>query len=143
MMEEWRKYRDMPYEVSNMGRVKSLSRTFPMKNPKSGTWQKRTLKERIRKPQEDMSGYHILVLSHNNKQSTHKIHRMVMEAFCGSSDLEVNHKNCVKTDNRLSNLEYVSRKENANHAKKMGRFKNNGSHYKDIPRNQKGVFCKL
>ena len=44
------------------------------------------------------------------------IHRLLMSLFVGESDLDVNHINGIKTDNRLENLEYVSRKENIKHA---------------------------
>jgi len=44
------------------------------------------------------------------------VHRLVMALFIGESELDVNHINGVKTDNRLENLEYVSRKENIKHA---------------------------
>lgn len=43
---------------------------------------------------------------------TRRIHRLVMEAFVGFSDLEVNHKNGIRADNRLGNLEYCTRSYN-------------------------------
>ena len=45
-----------------------------------------------------------------------KVHRLVMEAFIGASDLHVDHLNMVKDDNRLCNLEYVTVKENVRRA---------------------------
>ena len=44
------------------------------------------------------------------------VHRLLMSLFVGESELDVNHINGIKTDNRLENLEYVSRKENIKHA---------------------------
>jgi hypothetical protein len=46
------------------------------------------------------------------------VHRLVMAAFVGPLPIghEVNHKNGVKTDNRLENLEYVTHSENQQHA---------------------------
>jgi hypothetical protein len=48
------------------------------------------------------------------------VHRLVMELFMGPSSLHVNHKNGIKADNRLENLEYVSPQENNKHAWETG-----------------------
>lgn len=53
---------------------------------------------------------------------SNKAHRYIISAFLGESNLEVNHKDCNKGNNHLNNLEYMTRKENANHAVKNGRF---------------------
>jgi HNH endonuclease len=44
------------------------------------------------------------------------VHRLVAMAFLGSSTLQVNHKNGVKTDNRIGNLEYVTAQQNIRHS---------------------------
>lgn len=50
------------------------------------------------------------------------IHHLVAEAFIGArlAHMTVNHINCVKTDNRVSNLEYVTQSENMKHAWRSG-----------------------
>lgn len=52
----------------------------------------------------DRYGY--MYLSHKNKK--YKIHRLVAATYFGKSDKQVHHKNNIKTDNRLINLEYVT-----------------------------------
>jgi hypothetical protein len=82
-------WKDVPsyeglYQVSNLGRVKSL---------KFG-------KEKILKSGTNTKGYFYVILCNKNTQPF-SIHRLVMRAFVGESDLQVNHKNGIKTDNRL------------------------------------------
>lgn len=60
-------------------------------------------------------GYKMVTL-YNIKQTTFLVHRIVALAFLKKSWLEVNHIDGVKTNNKLSNLEMVSRKANAAHA---------------------------
>jgi hypothetical protein len=45
------------------------------------------------------------------------VHRLIAEAFLGESDLQINHKNGNKTDNRLENLEWVTLQQNVDHAR--------------------------
>lgn len=66
------------------------------------------IKKRFLSGHISMYGY--VVLTHCKKQ--HKVHRLILEAFIGFSSLPVDHKNMVKTDNRLDNLEYVTHSEN-------------------------------
>lgn len=55
------------------------------------------------------------------------LHRLVTETYFGPSKLHVNHKNGNKFDNRLSNLEFVTRNKNAEHAHRTGLIKAKGS----------------
>jgi hypothetical protein len=71
----------------------------------------------VLKPQKGPNGYQIIALGHGN---TFLIHRLVMLAWIGPSDLIVNHKNGIKDDNRLENLEYVTHSENHRHAYRTG-----------------------
>ena len=83
------------WEISNLGRVKKDDKIFI--------------------PRIDKSGYCNL-----GKGIT--VHRLVAEFFIPNSDLksQVNHINGIKTDNRIENLEWVTRSENMKHAFKIG-----------------------
>lgn len=96
------------YEVSSMGRVKSLERKDCLG---------RTVKERILKQAVTHDGYLRVGLYAGGKLKTLKIHRLVCEAFNDNRDEkpEVNHINEDKTDNRASNLEWCTRTWNNNH----------------------------
>lgn len=92
------------YEVSSFGRLK----TFNWKN---------TGRESILKPALDKSGYLRTVLKGDDgKSKTIKAHRIVLNSFYATKDiLEVNHINGIKTDNRIENLEWCTRKQNIQH----------------------------
>lgn len=93
------------YMVSNLGRIKSV-RYYNGRN------------EAIRKLTPDKDGYLTVVLCKNNKPKTLKVHRLVAEAFVPNlSNLpQVNHKNGVKSDNRVENLEWCDGKYNVNYS---------------------------
>lgn len=97
------------YEASNLGRIKSIiiRHNFP--------------KPRIIKSKSNGDGYLQLNLYNKfHKRKMFSVHRLVMFAFHGISDLQVNHKNGDKSNNRIDNLEYVTQTENNQHALKTG-----------------------
>lgn len=67
-------------------------------------------------------GYPIVRLYKHKIGQTHRVHRLVLRTFIGESDLVCNHKNSRRTDNRLKNLEYVTKSENSIHGIKNGTF---------------------
>ena len=99
------------YEVSNLGRVRSLGRTCNSKN--SSTQFK---KARILIQEVTIFGYCRVRLYDAEGKSKHfAVHRLVMNAFVGSSELQINHINEIKTDNRVENLEYCTQAYNCNY----------------------------
>ena len=100
------------YEVSNLGRIKSLRKKI-MNN---GVLSER--KEIILAKRKDGSGYPQVYLYNNNHKISIKVHKIVYETYIGSIDkkLQINHLNGIKDDNRIENLEQITAKENVNHS---------------------------
>src|SRR5574343_1086214 len=67
-------------------------------------------------------GYEKIILTKNNKSTLFSVHRLVAKMFIPNPENKefVNHKNGNKLDNRVENLEWCSRSENATHAYKLG-----------------------
>lgn len=109
-------YEDL-YEVSSHGRIKSLSRFIEKDN---GTIQR--FKEKILKLQSDAYGYKVVALTKDKKATNKKFHRIIAEAFIPNPDNlpEINHKNGIKSDNRIENLEWCTRRHNLIHALENG-----------------------
>lgn len=99
------------YEVSSLGRIRGVDRVIMRKDGK-----KYTVKGAILSPSKrGYDGYLDISLRREGRQKTHKIHRLVMLTFVGEppeGKYEVDHKDGDPENNRLSNLEYVSKKEN-------------------------------
>lgn len=104
-MEE---YRDIPdyegsYQVSNFGNVLAL-------RYHQGRFS------RVLKPKTDKYGYLCVRLSRKGVGKCFTIHRLVMLTFKGKSNLTVNHIDKNKINNKLSNLEYMSNKDNVRYS---------------------------
>lgn len=101
------------YQISNLGRIKSLSRTS---NNRNGSFK---TKEIIMKPMKASNGYLIACLWKNNKQKKFIIHKLVADAFIPNPNgyKEINHKDENKENNIVDNLEWCNHKYNMNYGK--------------------------
>lgn len=112
--EEWRPIKgyEGQYEVSNHGRIKSLSREE----------NNRTLKDRIMKQYVGKTGYMQVRLCKNNQTKLWKVHDLIAKSFIENPyDFPiVNHKDGNKINNDISNLEWCSYSHNIKHAYRTG-----------------------
>lgn len=98
------------YEASTNGEIKTFN------------W-KGCGREAIIKPAKDGSGYLRTMLKRDDgKMHTIKVHRIIAATFIDNplNKAEVNHINGIKTDNRVENLEWVTKEENIKHWVSMG-----------------------
>lgn len=93
-------------EVSEEGQIRSLLRGVP----------------RILKTQTDNKGYQRVRVTINRQKMSFKVHREVAKAFISNPDNlpQVNHKDGNKGNNHISNLEWITNKENCHHAIQNG-----------------------
>jgi hypothetical protein len=107
-MEKWKPIHSLNcnYEASNLGRIRRA------------VGSRGTTKGRICAIGTMPAGYKVVSVQHDKQTVTRLVHRLVAEAFFGlpPADYEVNHKDSDKSNNRLENLEYVTRSENLQHA---------------------------
>lgn len=115
-IETWKDIPDYPgYMASTHGRIKSIGHVS-----KRGT--KYPVKGKIRKCILSKSGYLRIQLTHKGK--IHQVHQLIALTFLDNKNkyTSVNHKNGVKTDNRVLNLEWCTSQQNTLHAVRSGLF---------------------
>lgn len=112
-MEIWKQIKNLHYSISNIGNIR---------NDNTG---------KQLKPQKNSFGYLSILLYDNGKPVQFRIHRLVLEAFNpveNMQNLQVNHIDHNRENNRLQNLEWTTPKENCN-KKKLRKFYNSKGCY--------------
>lgn len=103
--EEWRDVVDFEnsYTVSSLGRIKAKKR----KGSRGGILKS-----------GDSSGYPFVILTVKGRAYGRRIHSLVARSFLGErpEDCEVNHVDGDKSNNQVSNLEYITHQQNMDHA---------------------------
>lgn len=118
--ETWRPVRGFEnyYEVSDLGRLRSLGRTQEIAN-RWGTNTVRVFDPKLLSPSRCSNGYLSFTLCGKRNRVRALVHRIVLSAFLPHENeeaMQVNHKNAVRDDNRLCNLEWVTCSANHKHA---------------------------
>ena len=110
-MEEWRDILgyEGQYQISNIGRVKSVERMV-----KSNANNMRIQYERFLSIHDNGHGYMSVSLWKDNKGTKLYVHRLVARAFCEGYEegLHVDHINAIRNDNRASNLQWLTISQN-------------------------------
>ena len=111
-------WKDIPdyegyYQASDLGNIRGLDRVII-----NSFGRQKTIKGEIIKPVVGKDGYLKLNLAKGGKKATFRVHRLVMMAFYGKSDLVVDHINSNILDNKLENLRYCTIRQNNSYSKK-------------------------
>lgn len=114
-------------DIPNMGGVYQINKLSQVKRVGGYVYNPMQpqiyIKEKIRKPHlSKQTGYWTVHLSINGMSKVCLIHRLMAETFLPNPENKktVNHKNSIRSDNRLENLEWATNSENQKHAFRYG-----------------------
>lgn len=105
------------YQVSNMGKIRSLTRVVIDKNG-----IQKNIKGKTLKLSTTTQGYKAVVFKKDGKNKNFRVHRLVAQAFIKNYESKpyVNHIDGNKKNNKASNLEWCTNSENMKHAFAIG-----------------------
>lgn len=126
-------WKDIPgfegrYQVSNLGKVKSLDRKTIKKDSHGGLCIQQSkgmpLKQFLNGGRKGTKYPFVVLTVSHSIQKSYNVHRLVALVFVDNPEgkLEVNHKDGDKSNNNANNLEWCTRKENVAHSVKSGLF---------------------
>ena len=136
MQEIWKDIKNYEgiYQVSNLGRVRSLTRKVKTFNGL------RTTKGQLLKPLKTNRNYFRVDLKQNQKDKYISIHRLVAEAFIPNPNNYpvINHIDGDTSNNKIDNLEWCTQSHNIKEAYRVGRAKPTSGCFKKghIPHNK-------
>ena len=140
MEEIWK---DIPnyeglYQISNLGRIKSLEKIFYRKPNKNTNLKFTKYKEKILSSFQKKGKYYTVAIYKNGKRTDMKIHRLVALAFLDKNDfksmpdekrelinfekLQINHKDEDPSNNNVNNLEWCTFRYNCNYGTRIKRI---------------------
>lgn len=125
MKEIWKDIQNYKgYQVSNLGNVRTVNKTTYTKIHGIRNWKDRLLKQKVATNKYGRKDYRV-ELWDNGIHKTYLVARLVAFTFYNQpleSELTVNHIDGNSLNNRIDNLEIITRKENIQHAYKIGLY---------------------
>lgn len=120
------------YAITSFGRVWAYPKT---KSNKFGKFLKLT---------KTTKGYICTSLTNENGRKTFKVHRLVAYAFLKNENKypQINHKDGIKSNNKIENLEWCNNSQNGKHANMLGLKLHQGMRYKNKPVKYVGIRVK-
>ena len=102
------------YQVSNLGRVRSLDRYYTKPHPRNGVPTKYFKRGSIITNHTLRNGYANVMLKFDGGKKNFMVHRLVAKAFVPGyfEGADVNHKDCNRQNNHADNLEWMTRRDN-------------------------------
>jgi len=110
------------YEASNFGRIRSVKRLLTVPHGKGKTILSRWYGGKVLSPKVGHGNYLYVNLWRDNVGKMHAVHRCVLGAFSKDipSHLVCNHIDSNRQNNFVDNLEFITQKENLEHARNLG-----------------------